>query len=165
MINAVNGSFEGETEPPSFGGHISAYRAQSFIPFRFFELVRHRYPVLHTSTIPSYRHRSLQTLESSSDPIWEKIKESNTITGTLYTPRDADGVFFFFTDENVWNRPLLGAVNLSTAMGGMGIGLLGWPFDEGALFMAGARGVLFSLPELAFWNIRKGSYSEATLRH
>ena len=165
LINAVNGSFEGETEPPSFGGHISAYRAQSFIPFRFFELVRHRYPVSRTSTIPSFRHRSLRTLESSSDPIWEKIKESNTITGTLYTPRNADGVFLFFTDENVWNRPLLGAVNLSTAMGGMGIGLLGWPFDEGALFMAGARGVLFSLPELAFWNIRKGSYSEATLRH
>jgi hypothetical protein len=164
LINAVNGSFEGGTEPASFGGHISAFRAQSFIPFRFFELVRHRYPVSRISTIPSFRHRSLRALESSSDPIWEEIKESNTITGTLYKPRDADGVFFFFTDEYVWIRPLLGAVNLGTAMGGMGIGLMGWPFDEGALFMAGARGILFSLPELAFWNIRKGSYSEATLR-
>jgi hypothetical protein len=47
----------------------------------------------------------------------------------------------------------------------MALGLFGLPIDEGRLLMAGARGVLFSLPEIALWNIRKGSYTEATLRN
>jgi hypothetical protein len=39
------------------------------------------------------------------------------------------------------------------------LGLFTWPRDDGGRLRAGARGALFSLPELAFVNIRKGSTS------
>jgi hypothetical protein len=37
-------------------------------------------------------------------------------------------------------------------------GILTSPFDKGSRFLRGVNGILFSLPELLFFNIRKGSY-------
>jgi len=38
------------------------------------------------------------------------------------------------------------------------------PVDHGNMLMVGLRGALFSLPELAFFNIRKGSFPEFNRR-
>lgn len=164
LIRAVNSSFEGATEPDNFRGHISPLGSQAFIPFRFFELVKSRYPITQIRTIPSFRHRKLANVETLDTSFWARIRESNTLTGTLYEPRDSDGLFLFFTDETVWSRPLLGTINVGLATGGMAVGLIASPVDQGRLLFTSARGALFSLPELALWNIRKGSYTEATLR-
>ena len=83
---------------------------------------------------------------------------SHTITSTIYWPRDDDSTFLFFTDENVIMRPILGALNLATGVTAGAVGALAAPFDGGRRLTAGLRGALFSLPELAFANIRKGSF-------
>jgi hypothetical protein len=53
---------------------------------------------------------------------------------------------------------LFGAVNVLAASSQSVYGLLSSPFDEGREIKIGLRGVLASLPELVFFNIRKGSY-------
>jgi len=100
-----------------------------------------------------------------NDGPWTGILEGNTLTGSVYRPRDEDGIFLFFTDESLWSRPLLGVANLGAAMGAMALGIATLPLDQGHLLEAGARGALFSLPEIGLWNIRKGSFTEATLRN
>lgn len=165
LIKTINSGFENNQEAADFRGHIDPLRSQAFIPFRFFELVLKRYPVESTTKIPSFRHQKLAQLMAGGEGPWVDFLEGNTVTGTLYHPREDDGVFLFFTEESIWLRPLLGAVNLGTAMGVMALGLVGSPVDQGRLLIAGAKGALFSLPEIALWNIRKGSYTEATLRN
>ena len=86
------------------------------------------------------------------------LRESNTLSSTLYRRNPADSAFLFFTDDVVPPiRPLLGAVNIVAALGVSAAGLFALPVDGGDLLRAGLRGVLFSLPELVFFNIRKGS--------
>lgn len=165
LIKAINSGFEENREPPELRGHIDPYRSQSFVPFRFFELVLRRYPVESTTTIRSFRHRRLAEMILENDGPWTGILEGNTLTGSVYRPRDEDGIFLFFTDESLWSRPLLGVANLGAAMGAMALGIATLPLDQGHLLEAGARGALFSLPEIGLWNIRKGSFTEATLRN
>ena len=55
-------------------------------------------------------------------------------------------------------RPVFGAVNLVTGVAASAVGLVTAPFDRGKRLRAGLRGAFFSLPELVFQNIRKGSF-------
>jgi hypothetical protein len=50
-------------------------------------------------------------------------------------------------------------VNLFFALGYTGWGLAALPFDGGVRAQAGLEGMLWSLPELAFVNVRKGSFN------
>ena len=64
----------------------------------------------------------------------------------------------FFTDTSAWARPPLGALNLAwSALAGLG-GILKLPVDGGEQLHHSYRGMLYSLPELLFCNIRKGTY-------
>ena len=98
--------------------------------------------------------------------IWEKfysgvalrMREATTLGSSIYTPRRRDGAFLLFTDDLVWPRPLLGALNLGSAVGRGAVGLAAAPFDRGARARAAFSGVLFSVPELVFLNFRKGSF-------
>jgi hypothetical protein len=51
-----------------------------------------------------------------------------------------------------------GIFNLATGIGAAGVGILTAPFDHGRRFLRGVRGATMSVPELFFFNIRKGSY-------
>jgi hypothetical protein len=51
-----------------------------------------------------------------------------------------------------------------TGLGVAAAGLAMLPLDGGTLLTAGLKGAFFSLPELAFFNIRKGSFPDATGR-
>ena len=66
--------------------------------------------------------------------------------------------FLFFTDDQVVPRPLFGAMNLLTGLGASAVGVAMLPVDGGETLWAGLRGALFSLPELVFHNIRKGTF-------
>ena len=94
---------------------------------------------------------------AADDSAWVRLRESNTWTSTLYRPDERDSYFVFFTDESVLWRPLQGVANLLAGFGKAGLGLARLPFDGGRDMSAGLRGAVFSLPELAFFNIRKGS--------
>ena len=54
-------------------------------------------------------------------------------------------------------RPLFGAFNLLVGLGQSLLGVVTLPFEGPDRLISGTRGVLFSVPELAFVNLRKGS--------
>jgi len=58
-------------------------------------------------------------------------------------------------------RPLYGIANLAVGIGGTLAGIALLPADRGAALRAGLDGALFSFPEIAFINIRKGSFAFA----
>jgi len=81
------------------------------------------------------------------------------LSATLYRPQLEDSAFLFFTDDQILPRPVLGAANL--VWGGLytALGIVLSPFDRGEQFVQGIRGMFYSVPELFFGNIRKGTYA------
>lgn len=132
-----------------------------FVPFLAFAQLRQRYPVAQSHVHASFRHQGLAEFYAQDFPPWVFLRESNIFSAKLYQYNPDDAAFVFFTDDGFLLRPLFGAVNTLTGLGQSFIGLLEWPFDEGARLRNGTRGLLMSLPELAFINIRKGSYKFA----
>jgi hypothetical protein len=140
------------------GGYIDPSFAPGVIPFVSSQRVRKSWRVVAIDELPSLRRARAAQLRAQEDPAWVALRESNTLTSTLYTPGGDDSLFVFFTDDGVALRPLLGAFNLTAALVGTGVGLLRLPFDGGHALDAALRGAFFSLPELAFQNIRKGTF-------
>ena len=65
---------------------------------------------------------------------------------------------FFLPMISLVLRPIFGLFNTAAGIGQSVFGFLSWPFDAGKNLESGATGVLMSLPELLFFNMRKGSY-------
>lgn len=129
-----------------------------FIPFAAFAKVQQAYPVLNSAELPAYRKQQLAEQYAREFDAWVYARESNILTATLYNPNPDDTWFVFFTDDALMLRPLFGAFNTAAAIVQSAFGVLRWPFDGGTELQSGARGLLMSLPELAFVNMRKGSY-------
>ena len=138
------------------GGNISA--DYNFIPYVSFQSVQDHYNVTKSEVLNSYRGRQLQKLYAQNEGLMSILRESNTITSTLYDYNSDDALFVFFTDDNLLFRPVFGLFNTAAGIGQSVFGLLSWPFDTGENLKLGVTGVLMSLPELLFFNIRKGSY-------
>jgi hypothetical protein len=139
------------------GGHVDGRGELNFIPRLSLRSVDRTYRIGEHLTLPSYRKLRVAELEQSGERGAARIRESITLTSTVYRPSLEDGIFLFFTDGPVLPRPLLGGLNLLAASGAAAVGIAALPFDHGAILGAALRGALFSLPELAFVNIRKGS--------
>ena len=143
-------------ERAALGGRVDGERGLNFIPFFSAAAVNHTYRVAERSRLPSYRHYWLDRMLRDNDSITTRLRESNTLTSRLYQHGESD-IFLFFTDDAPALRPIFGATNVIFGTGAAAAGLLTSPFDHGRLALGGLRGVLFSIPELAFVNIRKGS--------
>lgn len=141
--------------PSGGGGPLGALR---FVPFVSARLLRRGGRVVAERVLPSYRSERLAQLRRSESPWRVALRESNVFTSTIYRPNPIDSAFVFFTDSDPWSRPLLGAVNVADALLQGAIGFARLPWDGGASLGRAARGVAASLPELAFINIRKGSF-------
>jgi hypothetical protein len=139
------------------GGYLNPREAISFIPFYSFYLVKQKFPQASIEIFPSFRKRQLNRLYRQGGFL-ALLKESNTLTSTIYFPWEGDSSFLFFTDDVVLTRPLLGAGNTMFAAVNMIGGIVWSPIDEGRWLRKSVRGVVFSLPELAFFNIRKGTF-------
>ena len=148
----------GELDVALLGGRVAADGSLSFVPALSALVVSERYGVSEVFRIPSYRRAGLARLYEHTTPWRVFLRESNTITSTLYRRNPRDSIFVFFTDDVVVTRPVFGAANLVTGVAASAVGLATAPFDRGKLLRAGLRGALFSLPELFFQNIRKGSF-------
>lgn len=141
----------------ALGGHVLAGDGLQFIPFVARDAVADAYGVEEIVDVPSYRRRRAASV-SAHDGWLGGLRESTTFTSSVYAPNSVDSAFVFFTDDRVWSRPLFGAVNL---LYGLASAVVGAPLavaDEGRTLSAGLRGALWSVPELGFVNVRKGSF-------
>lgn len=139
------------------GGYVKA--SYNFIPFVSYQSVLDQYRINRSETMPSYRQQEMTKRYQSGQQLLIRLQESNILSSTLYRYNPEDALFIFFTDDNIPLRPLFGAINTTTGIGQSLLGLLSWPFDSGKNLKSGATGVLMSLPELVFFNMRKGSYN------
>ncbi len=112
---------------------------------------------------PSYRQLARQRRLEREPGVATWLAESTAMTAADYRPGPTDSTFVFFTDDAVAPRPLFGTANLAVASANGLLGLLTWPADGGRRLRSGALGALYSLPELAFFNIRKGSTAWLTV--
>jgi hypothetical protein len=149
---------EGNAPAGPLGGHVGAGFNLNFIPFVSATNVEARWRVVDRYELPSHRRGLLRALYQHETPIAVYLRESNTLTSTVYHRAGKDSFFLFFTDDAGLLRPLYGALNLASGIGAASVGLFLAPLDGGEALSAGARGALFSLPELAFFNIRKGTF-------
>jgi hypothetical protein len=138
------------------GGDVSAF--YNFIPFMSFRSVQEHYRVTNSTVFNSYRDQQLEKLYTQNTGLMVALRESNIFSSTLYAYNPDDAFFVFFTDDNVALRPVFGLFNTVAGIGQSLFGFLSWPFDAGQNLKSGATGVLMSLPELLFFNMRKGSY-------
>ena len=130
-----------------------------FIPFVAADAVAAEYPVAATQDVPSFRAATLAAMYANENALAVFLRESNVLTSTIYRRHDDDSPFLFFTDDALLARPLFGAANLVTGLGASLAGLVLLPSGDDELFLRGLRGALFSVPELAFVNLRKGSFA------
>jgi hypothetical protein len=139
------------------GGYVHPVAGLNFIPFVSSRNVRERYAGVERIWLPSYRRFQLARMGEREPALRVALRESNTFTSTLTRRGAGEGFFVFFTDGSPLLRPLLGLGNVIGALGWSGAGLGLAPFDRGRVLRDGLEGLLFSLPEIAFVNLRKGS--------
>jgi len=140
------------------GGHVAMVGSLNFVPQISALVVEDTYAVADRLDFASYRRRRLAEMRRDENPVRVFLRESNVVTSTLYRVQPRDSIFLFFTDDLVTTRPLFGAMNLMTGLAASAVGLTMLPVDGGETLWAGLRGAVFSLPELVFQNIRKGSF-------
>jgi hypothetical protein len=111
-----------------------------------------------TDELPSHRRRRVAELARREGRLRVALRESNTLTSTVYEGSISDDAFLFFSDGTVWVRPLLGTANLVYGLGQATAGLATAPFDRGRRAWRGLRGAFYSVPEMVGFSIRKGRY-------
>jgi len=131
-------------------------RLLDFIPVVAYRKVLAAHADAETSEIPSYRRVRLEAMYEVENDLGVYLRESNTLTSTIYRRNDLEPFFLFFTEDALPLRPVYGILNFTTGIGGMLLGVLRAPWDRGRMFTSGLKGATFSLPELFFVNLRKG---------
>ncbi len=160
IFDEMDAAFPGGAEESRarLGGRIEMRGTLNFIPAVSAAAVARAYPVTEQLELPSYRRWRKQQMSEQAHPLAVFLRESNTLTSAMYRRNADDSIFVFFTDDVVVTRPLLGAVNLAAGLVAGAVGLVTLPVDRGATLWEGLKGAVFSLPELFFQNIRKGSF-------
>lgn len=159
LVESINSSFTDATDRrAALGGDLQPGEAGTFIPFRLFAVAQQRLRVKAVTLLPAYRQRQLERMYRNEVDGLVYLREFNTLSASAYPGNPADDAFLLFTDDVFWPRPLFGAVNLVYGLVQGSAGLLTWPVEGGQRLRQGVTGALFSLPELFFFNVRKGSY-------
>lgn len=160
LARATDGAFGSAAEAERVLGAVASPNDErfGFIPFMFFDRVRERMRVSRVVGIQSRREAALARVLRESPGAVTRLRESTAYTSSIYQPLLRDSAFLLFTDDVFWRRPAYGAVNLLFGLGYTTYGLAAAPFDRGQRFGAGLAGMLWSVPELAFMNVRKGSF-------
>jgi hypothetical protein len=161
LIRNINTPFQSQGRvTKALGGEIVPGEDFGFIPFRLFGLVNDRFRITKVDVMLGYRKRMLlRAAQNEPDNTSLYFRECNTLTSTLYPGVKGDTPFLFFTDDVVWLRPVYGALNGVYGLIAAALGIFTLPMDGGNLSLLGLKGALYSLPELFFFNIRKGSYN------
>jgi len=139
------------------GGSVRTDESLHYIPAVSYGAVLDAFDGAERAEIPSYRRTRLETMYAEENDVAVYLRESNTLTSSVYRRSSRDSFFLFFTDDRVATRPLFGVFNVVAGLGETTLGLLRSPFDGGRTLVSGLKGVAFSLPELAFMSFRKGT--------
>lgn len=139
------------------GGYIDPLQGLHFIPAVSSGKVAACYRVTAQKELPSYRSAQLAGMKKRESALLVFLRESNTITSTIYRRAQNDSAFLFFTEETFFLRPVYGAFNLLAGLGECLLGLAVMPVEGPNRLYLGTKGILFSLPELFFINLRKGT--------
>lgn len=143
------------------GNRIDPHSSLTFIPFIAYDSIKEKWKVKEETLELSHRKASLEKIYGSA-PKWKSyLKESNVFSSSIYKPNPDDSSFIFFTDDIVLLRPIYGIVNLGWGIGNFATGIFTSPFDKGKRVTNGLQSAFFSLPELVFFNIRKGTFPGA----
>ena len=145
---AIAGDHPGEVDDPD--GLLD------FIPVVAYQKVLDTHADAEASEIPSFRRFQLEQMYATENDLGVYLRESNTLTSTIYRRNDTEPFFLFFTEEAPPLRPVYGALNFAAGIGEMALGIFRAPWDRGRMFTSGIKGAVFSLPELVFVNLRKG---------
>lgn len=157
LLDEIDTALGTETTRAAAAGDALARHGLAVIPFVSADRIAERWPDAERFDVPSWREAQLAALRARPDGWKHVLRESNTWTSRLYRRSHEDSVFLLFADSVAW-RPLAGAVNLAAGAGAAMAGALTLPFGGSRTLMAGLRGMAFSVPELAFVRIRRGSY-------
>ncbi len=164
LVRSLNFAFKDQVvERQALGGRLEPDADFNFTPFMLYRNVRKTFNCSVEKYLPSRRRRQLQKLYSRDKQLPVRLREGNTFTSTLYKVRFEDTPFIFFTDDGLMLRPLAGIVNLSYAAMYSAAGILTLPFAGWGYLHQGLRGMFYSLPEIFFGNIRKGTYAAAAV--
>lgn len=159
LIRSLNSTFpDAQSGEKTLGGWLEPDSGLAFIPFLFYEQSLHAFSIQDEEFLQARRLRNLDTMYSKESDLLVWLRESNTLSSTLYQSRSKDTPFLFFTDDSFVLRPVLGLANVAYGAVHGVAGIAAFPFDGGAHLNQALRGIFYSLPELAFGNIRKGSY-------
>ncbi len=159
LARAVLSAFpDTEQATLALGGELDPDDVLHFIPAELARSAGRGWSVLETRELPSWRRQLVASFEERENPLWVKLRESNTFTSRAYEGSFRDAPFVFFTEGPVLLRPLQGVVNLGYGLAHAGLGALTLPLDRGRRLLAGLEGALYSVPELVGVNIRKGRY-------
>jgi hypothetical protein len=139
------------------GGYVDPVARGNFVPFVSARSVARSWNVALSEHLPSHREHRLAELTARRGRLRTALRESNVLTAESHLGSDRESCFLFFTDRAVALRPLLGATNLAAGLACGGLGVLALPLDGGRLLRAGLAGALWSVPELFFANVRKGT--------
>ncbi|MDA3835666.1 MAG: hypothetical protein PF495_20020, partial [Spirochaetales bacterium] len=160
LIHSLNNSFQDQTTGQTMlGGWMEPNSGFVFIPFLFYNESMTTYPLQDEQVLPARRLRNLEELYANENNVLVWLRESNTLSSTLYEPRSKDTPFLFFTDDSLLLRPIQGILNFGYATLHGVFGIVTLPFDGGQRLHQAGRGMFYSLPEITFSNIRKGSYA------
>ena len=146
------------------GGYVDT-SLLSFIPVTSHYAVRNNYNITKQMLLPSFRLMKLNQFYAEENDLLVYLRENNTLSSTLYNHNADDSFFIFFTDNELLLRPFFGAINTLAGLGQSMLGLFTWPFDSGKMLSSGSSGVLMSVPELLFVNMRKGSFKYLPYSH
>ena len=151
-----------DADPRRLGGHVTTSANLNFIPIASAAAVETNYRVVEREQHASYRQTRIERMAQQEASWRVRLRESNTLTSEAYRPGVGDSEFLFFTQDEVAPRPILGVANVVWALGQTVAGVITAPLEGSGRVERGVRGVAFSLPELVFVNLRKGTNAYAT---
>ncbi|MFK5922502.1 MAG: hypothetical protein QM496_10010 [Verrucomicrobiota bacterium] len=143
----------------ALGATIKHHQGLTLIPAVFSSKVQAQWNTSAPVILPSYRIEQSRSQTLQRTPLWEKLRESNRWTSTVYPGSIHDSAFLVFSDGVPILRPLQGSANLLYGLSHTGVGLATAVTGNGRRRVKyGLEGMFYSLPEIIGISIRKGRY-------
>lgn len=160
IFQIINARLSGQQNSERLlGGYVNP-EGLTIIPSVAFDTVKQQYRVQASYRLPPYREQQIEHEYAMANDTLVDLSESNVLTSSIYHWHGEDAAFLFFTQDSVLPRPLFGSINLTVALGQSLYGMAALPWDAGKNLQKSLKGIAVSLPELFFFNIRKGSFPQ-----